>query len=36
MLDWLIEKFPIFRKDKESMANVGKLLQIYPEVVEIK
>jgi hypothetical protein len=36
VLDWMIKKFLAFRKDKESVINVGKLLQICPKVLEMK
>jgi hypothetical protein len=30
------KQFPIFKKDKESVINVGKLLQICPNILKIK
>jgi hypothetical protein len=28
--------FLVFRKDKDFMINIGKLIKIYPEIVERK
>jgi hypothetical protein len=36
VLDWMIKKFLVFRKDKESVINVGKLLQICLKALKMK